>query len=272
MKKSNRIIVLVDLTEYSVNLIDFALSFSECIDAKLVFVHQILGMVPAIADLESREEIIRVETLNAYSKLRKLTEGKVYTKDSFNISQNSILSTLNELKDDNYTDWVFAGLKGTGLLKRLFIGSTTLSIINESDLLTVAVPTDSPLLIPKKLIVGVTYKYSLNKPQLNILLSALKEKIISVEFFTLLQEGDNEEKELEHLTELQKEFEAYNSSIFLVKGEDKFEDLKKHVVQSEQPFLVLQQGSRSLEDKLFRKFMINEIVFSGHIPLIVLSK
>jgi nucleotide-binding universal stress UspA family protein len=272
MNKRNRIIVLIDLSEYSENLINFAFSFSECINAKVIFVHQILGMTPAFSDQESRDEIIRKETAEASAKLRKLAKGRIYGDDSFNVSQKHVLTTLSELKADLYTDWVFVGLKKTGLLKRLLIGSTTLSIIDESDLLTVAVPVRMPILVPKKLIVGVTHQFPLNKHQFNIVLSNLDGQITEVKFFTILQDGEDEEEARQHLTSLQREYAAYNSRIFLSKGEDEFDALKNYVEQAEHPFLVLQQGSRSLMDEIFRKYMINELVYSGQIPLIILSK
>lgn len=50
-----------------------------------------------------------------------------------------------------------------------------------------------------------------------------------------------------------------------------FDLLKERVELTEDSFLVLQQGSRSLSDKLFRKFMVNELVFNAKTPLIVLS-
>ena len=62
----------------------------------------------------------------------------------------------------------------TGKLKRLFMSSTTISIIDESDLLTVAVPAGIPVPVPTKLLVGIHPKYPLNKPQLKRLISALK--------------------------------------------------------------------------------------------------
>jgi hypothetical protein len=228
-------------------------------------------MAPAMTDNESRDEIIRIEKAEAAIKLKELVNGRI-PDDFIIISQDSILATLKGLKFDAYNDWVFAGLKEGGLLKRLFIGSTTLSIINESDLLTVAVPIISPIDVPQKLIVGVTYKYPLNKAQFDLLLSSFSGQIREVEFFTILEKGEDETKELNHLAQLQSEYAVYGSSVFLLKGEDKFMVLKNHVEQAERPFLVLQQGSRTLDDKLFRKFMISEVVYSGQIPLIIISK
>lgn len=271
MNKRNRIILLIDFSEYSENLTDFAFKISEIIEAKVVFVHRISGMAPGMADQTSRDEIIKAESDEAYSNLRKLAGGRVYSDDTFQISQKPVLSILKELASDLYFDWVFAGLKGTGALKRLFIGSTTLSIVDESDLLTVALPMRKQLSIPKKLMVGVNPKYPLNKDQFSRVLSALKSQIIQLEFFTILKDHEDEIKAKDYLSGLQADYEVHEPTIRLHKGDNAFDLLKERVELTENSFLVLQQGSRSLTDKLFRKFMINELVYSARTPLIVLS-
>lgn len=268
----NRIIVLIDLSEYSENLVEFAFSLSEILDAKVLFVHQISGAVPAMTEPETKEEIIRTEKLEALRAIRELTAGRIQDFESIIVNQQPVLTTLRELKSGIYTDWIFAGLKSTGMFKRIFIGSTTLSIIDDSDLLTVAVPVKAPVPIPKKLIVGVTPKFPLNIPQFDIILDSLKEQINELEFFSILSEDEDEEITQNHIESLRMKYARYHAVSFLAKGDNKFEVLKSHVAQQENPFLVLQQGSRSLDDKLFRKFMINELVYSAQIPLIVISK
>ncbi|MDZ7846452.1 MAG: hypothetical protein U5L96_06635 [Owenweeksia sp.] len=92
-----------------------------------------------------------------------------------------------------------------------------------------------------------------------------------LEFFTILKENESEEKAKEQLAKLKAEYADYNPVVSIFKGDDAFDGLKKHVEKTTDAFLVLQQGSRSLQDQLFRKFMINELVYSGHTPLIVIS-
>lgn len=271
MNTSNRIIVLIDLSDDSENLLRFVFDFASLIKAEVVLVHQILGMVPAIADNESRNEIIRIEKADALASLKALAQSCNLGVSKFIVSQQPLLHIVNELKSDDYTDWVFTGLKGTGFFKRILLGSTTLSLINDSDCLSVAIPVNKPLIVPRKLFVGVTHKYPINTQQFNKVLSTLVGHIDSVEFFTFLHDSDVENAELENLNRLESEFSDYNASVFLIKGEDKFALLKQHIAASATPFLVLQQGSRTLEDLLFRKFMINELVYSAQIPLIILT-
>lgn len=271
MDKRNRIILLIDFSEYSENLTEFAFKMSEIIQAKVVFVHRISGVVPAMADQAGREAMVTAESEAALSKLRRLAEGRVYSDDTFHVSQKPVLTILKEMASDHYFDWVFAGLKGTGALKRLFIGSTTVSIVDESDLLTVAVPGRNQVSVPKKLMVGVNPQYPINREQFGRVLSALGPHINQVEFFTVVKDDEDEIKAEEYLSGLQAEYAAHQPMVGLYKGANAFELLKDRVVVTENSFLVLQQGSRSIADKLFRTFMINELVYGAHTPLIVLS-
>ncbi|WPP52024.1 universal stress protein [Catalinimonas niigatensis] len=272
MNIRNRIILLIDFSEYSENLTDFAFTISEIINAKVVFAHQISGIAPGMADRETKDEIVKAELQEVYSKLLKLAKRRVYSEDSFYVSQKSILTILKELTSKDYFDWVFAGLKGTGVLKSLFIGSTILSIINKSDLLTMVVPARSQISVPEKLMVGVNPKYSMNKHQFGVVLDALRCQIKTLEFFTVLKVDADEEKAKNHLLGLQTEYEVHKPGIQLYKGNRAFDFLKDRVELTENSFLVLQQRSRSISDKLFRKFMINELVYGGQTPLTVLSK
>lgn len=272
MDKRNRIILLLDFSEYSENLISFTFEFSEIINAKVIFMHQIRGMAPAMADRDVRKEVIKAEINEAHSRLRKLAKGRIYSEESFLVSDMPILSMIKEIKSEAYFDWVIAGLKGTGAMKRLFMGSTTLSIIDDSDLLAVAVPARKPIAMSNRLMVGVSPKYPLNKSQFTVMLSAMKEQITQLEFFTVLKEEDDETKARDHLQKIQAEYKAFKPKVKLFKGEDALGLLHKRMQLIEGCFLVLQQGSRTLTDRLFRKFMINELVYRGQTPLIVLSK
>lgn len=270
MKKRNRIIVLIDFSKNTGNLIDFAYKVAKLNNSKVIFVHQVAGIVPALADEASRIEILNYEIEEARVSLNHLSKGRIKDED-FTVSHKPLLSTLQDLQNENYSDWVLTGLKRTKPLKRLLIGSTILKIIDESSLLTLAVPVYKDLSVPHKLHIGVTALYPLNKFQLENVLLSFKDHVTQVEFFTLLKEDEDEAASREYLLELQQEYETYKPGIELYKGKEAHEQLKTSMTNTEDSFLVLQQGSRSLTDKLFRSFMINDLVYDAQTPLIVLS-
>ncbi|MEQ8555099.1 MAG: universal stress protein [Cyclobacteriaceae bacterium] len=271
MNKKNRIILPVDFSEYSENQTEFAFRISDMIEAKIIFVHSIGEIASTMDDQQAREEITRTETEEALAELRKLAKGRV-DEDSFLVSSKPILSTLEELSDESYFDWVLAGLKGTGVLKQILIGSTTISIIDETNMLTMAVPSLTPMAMPEKLLVGIQPRFALNKQQLNIVLTSLKSEIKYLEFFTVLKEDEDETEARSLLQSLQKAYKAHHPEIQLFKGDDTLSLLQRRMENNPDSFLILQQGSRLITDRLFRKFTINELVYSGKTPLIVLSE
>ncbi|MBK7426529.1 MAG: hypothetical protein IPI60_05615 [Saprospiraceae bacterium] len=77
------------------------------------------------------------------------------------------------------------------------------------------------------------------------------------------------EKELERLTALFKD--RFNTSFEIYEGSNPFEDIKKVINNKIDEILIVQKkGSRLLTDQLFRKFLINELVYDAQTPLIVL--
>jgi hypothetical protein len=135
----------------------------------------------------------------------------------------------------------------------------------------VAVPIQTEVSVRKKLLVGINRKYPLNKHQFKTVLSTLREHIRELEFFSILENNENETEARNYLSALQIEYEAFSPVLQIYKGENAFGLLKNRVKHTADSFLVLQQGSRSLRDYLFRKFMINELVYNAQTPLIVLS-
>lgn len=272
MNKRNRIITMIDFSDGSENLVEFTLKLAFTINAKLVFVHQVDRMVPALADQSSMNQIHKLEIKETIEKLKNLTKGRIYDSESLIASPKSIHSILADMQSDYYTDWVIGGLKKRSLIKQVLIGSTLVKVLEYSDLITLAIPLGKPVLIPEKLLIAVTSKYPLNEPQLSTILSAFKASVNKVSFFTILQEDDDDEDEKKHLAELQKKYAEYNPSTTLLKGKNFVLELKKLVENSENSFVLLQEGSRTLIDEIFRKYQTTKIIHTGNIPLIILSK
>jgi len=269
-KKINRIIVLVDLSNGAEHLVDFCCNLADRINAKILFVHQVIGMFPAMTMQEDRDKIYQNEISDAQQRLNALVKGRVYGRESFIINEKPILATLSEIQSSYYTDWVVGGMKESSLMKKLLLGSTLIKVINNTNLLTIAVPITFAITFPQKILIAVTHKFAINEPVLTKVLAAFEAKITDIEFFSILIDEEEEEIATKNLLQLQQKYAMYQPQMRLLKKADKFTELKKHIANSGQAFLILQEGSRSLVDELLRKYLINEIIYSGNIPLIVL--
>jgi len=54
------------------------------------------------------------------------------------------------------------------------------------------------------------------------------------------------------------------------KAQSGFQDLKRIILNKKDDFIVVQRASRMLLDQIFRKFLINDLVYEGNIPLVIL--
>ena len=126
MKK--RFIILIDFSEYSRNLIKYACNWSKQVSAEFLLVHQSIVLAPALTDNESRQQIAQHTNEEALQKLKALAKEIIppTIKVSFNVSESNLQLTLPKLLEDPYENLIFTGIKGTGLLKKLFLGSVAL--------------------------------------------------------------------------------------------------------------------------------------------------
>lgn len=272
MTRKNRIITLIDFSDNSETLIKFSSEFSRIIDSTVVFVHKVAGLFPALADADIKKQIIDIEKEEALDQLKALTKKYFFRDGDFLVSEKAILTILEELKNEQFFDWVFVGLQGKGLLKQIFIGSTALKVIENAELLTVAVPIQKEIFIPQKLIVAVYHKFPINIAQFNILLANLSEQIKEIEFISVITEHDDEDASIKYLLHLRLMYSEYHAVMNPFRGKDAFSEITDHMAIKTDAFLVVQQGSRAISDSLFRKFFINDLVYSNSIPLIILSK
>jgi len=272
MTRKNRIITLIDFSDNSETLIKFSSEFSRIIDSSIVFVHSVPELSSTLTDLDVKKQIMDIGKEEAQEQLKALTKKYFFRDGEFLVSEKAILTILEELKNEHYFDWVFVGFQGKGILKKIFIGSTTLKVIEDSELLTVAVPIQKEIFIPQKLTVAVSYKFPINIAQLNILLSNLSKQIKEIEFITVITETDDEDESIKYLLHLTLMYSEYHAVMIPFLGKDAFLEIRVHMADKTDAFLVVQQGSRILSESLFKKFLINDLVYSNSIPLIVLSK
>lgn len=268
-----RFIILIDFSVYSANLIKYAYSWSQEINAELLLVHQTLVLTPGLSDNESREKIARQANEEALQKLKELAEDIISPteKVSYSVSESHLQSTLSKLLEDPFENLIFVGLKGTGLLKKIFIGSVALQVIDNTGNIVVAMPKDMVNFSHKTIFVAVTEKHPLNILELNRFLSFIGKDKTTLTFFYLskpLEKTKRIEKLLRDLTALFAP--KFNTTFAIYEGRNSFEDMKEVINNKVDQLLVVQKGSRLLSDLLFRKFLINELVYNGQTPLIVL--
>lgn len=266
------LIVLVDFSPYSESLVNFAADWGDLLKAKLIFVHKISAYAPAMAEAEIRRKIIETEKKEAFSKLKSLVEKYFSNQENINyeVTEESLILFLPQLMDEGENNLLMLGLKGTGLLKNIFIGSTVTKVIEELNHITVSFPKISRP-VPESFIIALNYKYTLNEVALDNLIQLFKSSLKQVEFISVVSTKDSEAEATDYLSKLHERFNnSIPSSFKIFKGNESFQEVKSYLEGNSSSILIVQKSSRSLTDLLFRRVFINEVVFDGSIPLIVL--
>jgi len=271
MKK--RFIVLIDFSVHSENLIKYACDWAKQVNAELLLIHETAILAPVLMDNESRAGIARQINAEALKKLEELTEKNLAPglKVSYDVSENYLQSTLEKYLAEPFNNLVLVGLKGTGLLKKIFMGSIATQVIDKTNNIVVAMPKEISSFSHEKIFVAVTEKHPLNILELNKFLDFFAKEKASLCFFHLAKPNEKIKRIEKQLSELSKLFEdKFDASFEVYEGSSSFKDIQKVINNKIDEILIVQKGSRHLTDQLFRKFLINELVFEGQTPLVVL--
>lgn len=270
---NKRFILLIDFSEYSNNLIKYAVDWSKETNAKILLLHQTNPFLPAFAEDNAKQFIIREAYDQALDKLKVLSNNLIpsHIEVSYYVSENDFNQTLPELLAEPFDNLVFIGLKGTGILKQLFLGSVALRIIANTENTVVAMPKGIDSFSHEKIFIAVSVKKPLNLKKLDHFLEFINNQNTSITFFHLAKPDEDTtviKAQLRNLTEIYSE--RFSTDFAIYEANNRQDGIKSVINNKIDEILIVQKGSRILSDQLFSRFLINELVYEGQTPLIVL--
>jgi nucleotide-binding universal stress UspA family protein len=268
-----RFIIPIDFSPYSASQLILAHEWARKVLAEILVVHQADIDVPYITDPMVKERAKEVERAEVEEKLNAYVQKIIPTANNVSslVVEEPIEIALKELPREGYNDLIFAGLKGTGLLKKIFIGSTTVKLIENVNELIIAVPKNMKMTVPDTLYVAVHYKYHLNLEALDRLVNIFYYKLAKIHLITVLKEGDEEDKSNFFMEGLQKRVNKITlTTVETFKGQDAQFELKRYMLDHQSGILAIQNGGRTHYESEYRSFLINDLVYDASIPMIVL--
>lgn len=268
---TKKLYVFIDFSKFTANQLKLADAWAKAYNLELIVVHEQDVVTPALVDPTLRTQIIYDVQGDIKNEFKKLKNSclSADTKNSFHLLQQGLIPFLEEHADE--TSMVLMGLKGTGKLMQIFIGSTTLRIIESANCIVIAAPIAFNAALPARLIVGINHRYPINEKALHSTIDLLAIKLKEIQFVTVLTDDDDRRETENYLEVLVSRFGSKGSvSSEIFEGDDAFRKIKSYVQSKEEAFLVLQKGSRTFQDRIFRKFVINELIYDGSLPLIIL--
>lgn len=268
-----RFIILIDFSKYSSNLIKYACDWNKEVNAEILLLHQTQVVKPALTDASGIQMIYQNANYEVIKKMRALIKELVpHTfKVSYKVSEGHLQTTITNLLAEPFENLIFVGLKGAGLLEKIFLGSVAIQVIDNTKNIIVAMPREISDFSHKKIFVAVTEKYHFNILELNNFLKFINKENTTITFFYLAKSNEKNigiKKQLRQLSEM---FSGrFNTDFAIYEGRSPFDDIKKVINNNIDEILVVQKGSRLLTDHFFRKFLINTLIYEGQTPLIVL--
>lgn len=271
MKK--RFILLIDFSEYSSNLIKYACNWGKELNAEILLVHKTIVLTPAFTSDESKQQMVQHTNEEALQKLKNIAKEFIppAIQVSFSVSENNLTITLTKLLAEPFDNLIFTGVKGTALLKQIFIGSTALQVIENVNSIIVAIPKEISVFSPHNIFIAVTEKHPFNILELKKILRFIEQKNTCITFFNLAKTTKRTKEIEKQLHDLSNLFaQEFNTKTAIYECNNPFDGIKKILNNKQEEMLIVQKGSRLMTDHFFRRFLINELVYEGQIPLIVL--
>ncbi|MBW3467944.1 universal stress protein [Arthrospiribacter ruber] len=269
---SKRLIVAVDFSSYALEQLRLAAAWKKQYGWETIVLHKIELIFPTLTDRDQRLRLEYDLKREAKSQINELLEeAGLDINTPTHIFTESLTVFIKDSGKISPEDIVVLGIKGTGSISRFLIGSTTTQLIDLLPNVIIGVPKELRELLPEKLMVSVHYKKGLNEKALLEIIQSLSGKLNKIEFVSVVTPQDDLDKSSRFLEKLSSEFSPITdteSRLFM--GDDALDALKSFYQDFEHSFLVVQKGSRSFTDQLFRKFMINELVYNNFAPLIIL--
>lgn len=268
-----RLFVLLDFSVYSKAELLLAKKWAEWHNLEIVVLHQMEAILPSLADNELRLKII-YDQKRELGKLWFDLHEEVFGKSNpiqFEILHDPLIAYLKTKLSPMGNDLIIMGLKGSGKLKQIFIGSMVNMVVEQLNQLTIAVPKNLENFEPNTLIFSVHPKFEFNENAFERFLAIIPKSIKFLKFISVLTDQDDEISIKAYLSSIMNKQQAnFEVSSRIFSGKNPLVEIKSYIQGRNDYLLMVQKGSRTFTDKLFRKFMVNELVYDGSIPMVIL--
>ncbi|WP_373496739.1 universal stress protein [Aquiflexum sp.] len=267
------IFVPIDFSAFTDQQLRLAKNWAIWLDAELRVVHQMEDPIPSLASNAIRHQI-HYENKRVISQEWFKLQSEIFGENgkvSFEPISQNLIKYLEEKTQNSSESLIIMGLKGTGKLEQIFLGSRVTEVVERLDQIVIAVPKTKTEIIPKKLMIGANPKYPFNIEQLNSFLDKIEGLVEEIMLINFAEENDNLLDLENYLNEIKSKIKSHAQISTRIYTGDKFKnEAFDEFEAAENCYLILQKGGRTFKDKIFRKFMINELVYRASIPLIII--
>lgn len=268
-----RVIILIDLSEDSENLLRFARTVAKNSGAEFILLHRMDIPIPTLTEPKHKQSIREEEAERVLGILKKMVDANLGNVPvvKYHITHENITHSISKLRSEKSPNYLFLGMKENGILKKLFLGNTTIKVIDHSLDPVYAVPKFSIGGDVSTLYIGVDQKFDVNLKVLQEIINFSLPGIRQLVFFSIIRHSDETKTNLDHLGSLtEKLSKNFDISCRVYIAKDVLQGIKLFMKDADNSILVVQRGSRMFTDHIGRNFLINELVNDASMPILVL--
>lgn len=273
-----KIIVPIDFSDNSIKALEYATALATYIksDIKLLHVLNPITYDSIIRGIVS-EEIADKRTVASEELKRIIEDLRTINKDvnfNYEIVEGETVSEIINCSSENEANLIVMGTHGAGGLKKLFFGSNTASVIEQSICPVIAIPEHYQFRVPKKIVFPTNYEASdlLIVQQLSKIAEKFKAEI---NVLHIIDDEDNKNEKLEAIKQflltISEKVSYSKISYKLFNSKDIQKGIESVIEQEGADMIALSTHKRNFLKKIIDKSITKELSFHTKIPLIAFS-
>ncbi|MBI2271417.1 MAG: universal stress protein [Bacteroidetes bacterium] len=281
------ILVPTDFSECSADAVKYAIHFAEKTGRKLLFFHSTFLLIPTRSSNTAHLNAVKSDK---QTKLKMLTGfiEKIYR--SLNIKRdenntrflvkfgNSVVENISEVIDEQFIDLIIIGTHGATGFRKVFVGSNTANVIEESYCPVLAIPHKYKFNGIKTIAYASSDLDNLKK-ELKKIIPVAKKLETSLEVFhitagaeSLIEKHEKFNSEV-FMKSLSRLFKFHNMSLYVINGGKNIliDAIGNFVKHNKPDILTMLTHKRGFFEKIFNTSQTKEISYKLSVPLMVLK-
>jgi nucleotide-binding universal stress UspA family protein len=260
----NHILVPIGESTNAKNTLQYAIDFAKAMDAK-VFVFRAFKIPSKAGTILNVDEIVSRETTTYVKEVVESVDLKGVDVSVISVKGN-VIDSINSIDKELGIDLIILGPRSNSIKEEMFLGSTSGSIIKQTDISVLIVPEGYVFKPIKKVLTaiksGVIKRKNILQPLETILeVFDAKMRLLQIKTPNFLPE------DLEFHSELAAITSGYKSS----ENSTLFQGVLEHLNANSPDMICVFRRKRGFFQKLWEQNSIKKIDFESRLPLLVLK-
>ena len=276
-----KILIPTDFSDNAKKAMDYGFHIANKTKADVVIFHA--NHIPVISPntpLSVYNELLKSEEAKITKLAHKLKEEyeerfaikPTEQKISVHIATGFATDEVVAYTEDNEVDLVVMGTQGAGGLKKMIVGSNTVSIIRSSNTPILAVPSDHEIKDLKKAVLATDFKSNENEKQFDLLVTLCKAFDLKLDILHVKSQSDftPNDEQIEKGLAIETIFKDIKHEYHILDAANVDDAILKHVEENNIDLIVTIPRKQSFIARLFNTSITSEIAYQAKSPLLTL--